>query len=173
MPHATLRFNLDESLAVPEQVLIDALHKVHLWHHLSESLSESQRNAVLDQTMTTLPVLSVGQTQLLSLSRAIVKKWILCSGIDGAPTATKPPLILDEATSSLDPITEGIILDVLDSEFADQGHTLIMVTHRPNSVTNRMREGKDFFVFMSNGKIDRVEKVGTVRENLVEIEGAN
>lgn len=175
MHHATLRFNVDETLVVPDAVVIDSLRKVHIWHHLSSHVEggEEQCRALLDKNLSALPVLSVGQTQLLSLARAIIKKWTLSSSAteDGRLSGTKPVLLLDEATSSLDPVTEGIIHDVIETEFSDQGHTIIMVTHRPSMLAGRMRESRDFFVVMSNGCIDEVKgaPAGKVRRNLVRI----
>ena len=76
--------------------------------------------------------LSGGQRQRLAIARAIV---------------TNPPiLILDEATSGLDPISEARVLrQVL---YHRQGKTTIIITHRPSAI-NRA----DWVVFLKKGKV--------------------
>lgn len=187
MPHASLRLNLDESGSVPDGVLATCLSTVRLWSHFWTSSSgqecadhdQSQELGpehyqdqeivamILETKLSALPVLSGGQTQLLALARALVKKWLLASstgsGTDGVDPAfganpTKPPLLLDEATASLDPVTEGIVYDVIDREFSEQGHTVIMVTHRPSVLAGRMRHGKgDMVVFLADGRVESVQ----------------
>lgn len=57
---------------------------------------------------------SVGQKQLFCLARAVLRGSVC--------------LILDEATSSLDPFTEQTLLQAANAAF--QGRTIIMITHR-------------------------------------------
>ncbi|KAF3769045.1 putative ABC transporter [Cryphonectria parasitica EP155] len=161
MPHATLRLNLDETGVVPNAVLAASLSTVRLWDHLSSrNLDDDQdQNGILDRKLSVLPVLSAGQTQLLALARALVKRWILCLDAHGG-TRVKPPLLLDEATASLDPVTEGIVHDVIDEEFSWRGHTVVMVTHRPSMLAGRMREGRDLLVFMKDGRVESVQSAG-------------
>lgn len=69
---------------------------------------------ILATSLNALPALSTGQSQLLALTRALVRKQILCN-----PAAyvdihlTKPIVLLDKVTSSLDPVTEGRIYDII------------------------------------------------------------
>jgi ATP-binding cassette subfamily C protein len=78
--------------------------------------------------------ISGGQKQKLAIARAI---------------ATNPSiLILDESTSSLDPVSEAQILDQLLS--SRLGKTTIVITHRP-SVINRA----DWIVFLENGQLQQ------------------
>ncbi|MFN9065741.1 MAG: ABC transporter ATP-binding protein, partial [Bdellovibrionales bacterium] len=58
--------------------------------------------------------LSIGERQLLGLARCLLQN--------------APILILDEATSALDPITEKIVLNVLENEAKSK--TLIFIAHR-------------------------------------------
>lgn len=78
--------------------------------------------------------LSGGQRQRLAIARAIV---------------TNPPiLILDEATSGLDPVSESRVLkQVL---YHRQGKTTIIITHRPSAV-NRA----DWVVLLNKGKVEQ------------------
>lgn len=76
--------------------------------------------------------LSGGQRQRLAIARAIVNE--------------PPVLILDESTSSLDPVSE---MEVLDQLFAHRrGQTTIMISHRPRSI-----ERADWIVMLENGQL--------------------
>ncbi|MDP8932791.1 MAG: peptidase domain-containing ABC transporter [Cyanobacteriota bacterium] len=76
--------------------------------------------------------LSGGQRQRLAIARAIVNE--------------PPVLILDESTSSLDPVSE---TEVLDQLFAHRrGRTTIMISHRPRSI-----ERADWIVMLENGQL--------------------
>ncbi|KAL6870410.1 P-loop containing nucleoside triphosphate hydrolase protein [Trichoderma novae-zelandiae] len=160
IPQATLRFNLDPHSVVSDEVLETALQKVGVWPLLS---SKSDTTAdVLNSELSALPVLSVGQNQLLAMARAIVRKHALAVGSDypGAD-APKPILLLDEATSSLDSATEEAIYDVLESEFIREGHTAVIVAHRLSVVLGRWRPEKDRIAWVEDG---RVPKVGRYEE---------
>ncbi|KAH8653767.1 ABC transporter [Xylariales sp. PMI_506] len=74
----------------------------------------------LDATMKSLP-LSQGQQQLFSLARAILMR----------PTRGKV-VLLDEATSSVDTLTDKIIQQVIKEEFKE--YTVITVAHRLDTI---------------------------------------
>ncbi|CZS88754.1 related to multidrug resistance protein [Rhynchosporium graminicola] len=156
----TLRFNLDPESFASDNVLIDCLRKVGLWPHLASSDSESDglaatvinltpidEHQTLDQKISQFKDLSVGQCQLLALSRAIIKASSLrLAGI-------QPVIILDEVTSSLDLETESTIYRIIDEEFTDQGLTVVIVAHRLGVLTKYMRVGRDDVVFMADGVV--------------------
>ncbi|KKY32101.1 putative atp-binding cassette [Diaporthe ampelina] len=85
LPQASLRFNLDPELKAPPSVVAAALRRTGLWglllgvgpdNHeetMSGDAEDSEETSVLDKPFTSLPVLSAGQTQLLALSRALVR----------------------------------------------------------------------------------------------------
>jgi ATP-binding cassette subfamily B protein len=76
--------------------------------------------------------LSVGQKQLLAIARTLVKN---------------PPLIIfDEATSSIDPVSEGLIQNALDPIMKDR--TVIIIAHR-KSTTQRCQ----FVAHIADGKM--------------------
>ena len=76
--------------------------------------------------------LSSGEKQLLGLARGILQD--------------SPILILDEATSALDPVTEKIVLNVLEKEAKNK--TLIFVAHRLQTL-----HFCDSILWLENGKI--------------------
>ncbi|CAG8907277.1 unnamed protein product [Penicillium egyptiacum] len=102
----TLRFNLDPRQCVIDAELIRAIEKVGLWDRVHAKGGLDMEFSVADW--------SVGQRQLLALSRAIVKRSAL--------------LILDEATSSVDWETDAIMHDIIEKEFSEQ--TIFAVVHR-------------------------------------------
>ncbi len=90
--------------------------------------------------------LSVGQRQLVAFARALAREPRL--------------LVLDEATSSVDPVTEHAIRTALDNIF--KGRTSLVVAHRLSTVLSA-----DRIIVMHKGK---VRETGTHRE-LMEARG--
>ncbi|TPR02115.1 Proline racemase family protein [Aspergillus niger] len=106
----TVRFNIDPfGSAADDATIIAALERLGLWTIIAAA-------GGLDAEMKAT-AWSAGQRQLLCLARAMVRG-----------SAGLKVLILDEATSSVDPDTEAIIQNVLDTEFQD--HTVLSVLHR-------------------------------------------
>lgn len=159
IPQATLRFNLDPYSIVSDEILQMALQKVGIWSLLSGRSGISTE--ILDSEFSALPVLSVGQQQLLAMARAIVRKHALAESDYPGADAPRPILLLDEATSSLDSVTEAAIYDVLESEFIQAGYTAVIVAHRLSVVAGRMRPEKDMVAWVEDG---RIVKVGRYEE---------
>ena len=63
-------------------------------------------------------------------------------------------LILDEATSGLDPVVRDEILDLLLDFVCDDEHTVILSTH----ITSDLEHIADYIVFMNHGKVFLKEK---------------
>ncbi|KAJ5405756.1 ABC transporter integral membrane type 1 [Penicillium sp. CMV-2018d] len=102
----TLRLNLNPRQSVIDAELVRAVEKVGLWDRVRAKGGLDMEFSAADW--------SVGQRQLIALSRALVKKSAI--------------LILDEATSSVNPETEAIMQDIIAKEFSQQ--TIIAVVHR-------------------------------------------
>lgn len=160
----TLRFNLDPDNSVSDSVIIGALSKAGLWSHFSAgdtqfrggtgtviNVSGFGEHPILGQKISQFHELSVGQFQLFALSRALIKASSL------RRSGLKPVVILDEVTSSLDPDTESTIYRIINSEFTEQGHTVIIVAHRISVLTTGYtKPGRDAVALMADGSLQEV-----------------
>ena len=112
-----------------------------------EEVYEAARLSHADQFIRMLPngydtvlsgdgeELSQGQRQLLSIARAAV--------------ANPPVLILDEATSGLDPVMRDDILDVFLEFVQDENHSILMSSH----ITTDLEKVADYITFIHQGKV--------------------
>ncbi|KAF7587664.1 hypothetical protein BBP40_006894 [Aspergillus hancockii] len=170
LPNETLRFNLNPDASIPDDALVVALNKVGLWSHFFEghtyiggepatviNIPGSSEHPILDQKVSIFQELSVGQRQLFALCRALVKVSSL------QHSGVKPVVVLDEVTSSLDPVTESIIHRIIDEEFTDRGHTVIIVAHRLGALEEHTKTGRDALALMADGQLQEViEDLGPV-----------
>lgn len=96
-------------------------------HHFIMTLSKGY-DTYLDDSVT----LSIGQKQLLTIARALLKD--------------SPLLILDEATSSVDTRTEELIQKAMDKLM--EGRTSFVIAHRLSTIRNA-----DLILVMKDGNI--------------------
>lgn len=162
--NASLRFNLDPTATVDDKDLKAALEKARLWQTLS-ARSTGTTSELLDQEMASLPPLSIGQVQLFAIARAIVQNYSYSasngySDDDSYPDQPKPILLLDEITSSMDSATETAVFNIIESEFVDHGHTVIIVSHRLGGLEGRLRHGVDNVAVLRNGKLTLEDDIG-------------
>ena len=111
---------------ISDEAVIDAAKVVGV-HHFIMTLPNGY-DTVLDDTVT----LSVGQKQLLTIARALLKD--------------SPLLILDEATSSVDTRTEELIQKAMDKLM--EGRTSFVIAHRLSTIRNA-----DLILVMRDGNI--------------------
>lgn len=170
MPNQSLRQHVDPNVLYSEEQIIRVLDAVRLWPHISAITSTGKPDAqpsynyelssthdILDRPLNHLPSLSLGQKQLLSLARAILRTERPAQ----LPFRDWPQsiLLVDEATSSLDRETEELALELIDRHFTRKSHTVIMVTHNLDAVMGTLRKGIDCVVYMEAARIHKIEIV--------------
>ena len=112
---------------ITREKTIEAAEYAHVDHLIKRF--ENGFDTVLNERAATL---SAGERQLIALARAVV---------------TDPKiLILDEATSNIDPITESLIQDAM--ERISKNRTVITIAHRLSTIKNA-----DTILVMHKGKI--------------------
>ncbi|KAI0117845.1 putative ABC transporter [Nemania sp. FL0031] len=163
LSNETLRFNLDPEAGALDDAIVTALAKVGLQSHffgsnadldkevnVKTAISGSSEHSVLDRKISQFQELSVGQYQLFAVCRALIKVSSLRrSGI-------KPVVLLDEVTSSLDTSTESTIYRIIDDEFSEKGHTVIIVAHRLGALEKYAKNGRDAVVLLADGRLQEV-----------------
>ena len=105
----TVRQNLDLSKTIPEPRLRDALNRVGLTQWLAEQPKDL--DAVIEERGRNL---SAGERQLLCMARCLLQD--------------APIVVMDEATSSVDPQSEEILVRATREFFKDR--TQIIIAHR-------------------------------------------
>jgi len=130
----TLRENLDVNQTLNDDDLIEALKKVGLqeWanpYDLLRPIEERGRN------------LSQGERQLLCMARCLLQDT--------------PVIVMDEATSSVDPQSEEILVRATEEFFRDK--TQIIIAHRLSTLQNC-----DRILWLQNGEIRMIGKPSEV-----------
>jgi ABC-type transport system involved in cytochrome bd biosynthesis fused ATPase/permease subunit len=179
LPDATLRFNLDHSALLADSTIMEVLEKTDLLAHFNSSAADGQikpnqeGHAILDEPLSSLPVMSGGQAQLLAMARAIIQLKVLDEPRDyrDRHSPLKPIILLDEVTSSLDAATEERVYDLVQEEFVSNGHTVLMVTHRVGSYARRLRRCQDKVVWMKDGEIEKIEEAAMLQARIDYLEG--
>ncbi|GKZ38125.1 hypothetical protein AbraIFM66950_010095, partial [Aspergillus brasiliensis] len=154
IPTASIRFNLHPYHRCSDDDIVQALKRTHLWDKIAAS--STGVDDMLNFPMSTFLPLSAGQMQLFALCRMLLRVRVTAS--------TKPIIILDEASSSLDLETEAILGDILREEL--KYHTVIMIAHRAEGIMDALRPGVDAIATMKDGKL-QVSVIGAFL-NLVE-----
>ena len=105
---------------------------------------------------------SQGQKQLLTIARAIL--------------ADNPILILDEATSGLDPVIRDDILEMFLDFIQDEEHSILVSSH----ITSDLEKIADYIVFIHEGKVlfsrpkdELTEQYGIIKCNAKQFDELN
>lgn len=134
----TLRFNIDPINECKDEEIISVLNNIGLWEILKE------KNILAEITEEGL---SVGEKQLICIARAIIRKSKI--------------ILTDEATASIDLVTEEKIQKALNNYFNQA--TIITIAHRIKTVINN-----DKILVLDKGK---VVEFGSPKELLNNKEG--
>jgi ABC-type multidrug transport system fused ATPase/permease subunit len=126
----TLRENIDLFNLYTDEEVIEILQRVGIFLGLSDRIEERGAN------------LSFGEKQLISLARCLLKD--------------SPFIILDEATANIDPHSEAILTETLETALKNK--TQIIVAHRLVTV-----EKCDMLIWIDQGQI---KKIGSAKEVL-------
>ncbi len=113
-----------------EKNVLSALEKAELNRFIS-SLPKGYNTDVGEQGVK----LSGGQKQRIALARALLTK--------------SPILILDEATSGLDPVMRDEVLDVFLDFIQDEQNSILLSSH----ITTDLEKVADYIVFIHKGRI--------------------
>ncbi|XP_039029269.1 ABC transporter C family member 3-like [Hibiscus syriacus] len=140
MFEGTIRSNLDPLEEYTDEQIWEALDKCQLGDgvrtkegRLDSSVSENEENW------------SMGQRQLVCLGRVLLKKSKI--------------LVLDEATASVDTVTDNLIQTTLREHFSDC--TVITIAHQITSVLD-----SDMVLLLSHGLIEEYDTPSSLLENM-------
>ncbi|KAG9081985.1 hypothetical protein FS749_007246 [Ceratobasidium sp. UAMH 11750] len=127
--HSTIRENLDIEGINSDAEIWQALDRVGMKDAVSAL--ENQLDTVLQDTVA----FSRGQRQLLCMARVLLRK--------------RKIVILDEATSSMDPQTDQKVREIISEEL--QGCTVLSVAHRIATIVNF-----DLILVLDEGKLAEI-----------------
>lgn len=83
--------------------------------------------------------------KLKHFSRGMTMKFSIAAALSHNPRL----LILDEATSGLDPVIRDDILDILLDFMQEEDHSVLVSSH----ITSDLEKIADYIVFLHNGKV--------------------
>ena len=136
----TLRENLCLGQACDDEAIIEVLQRVDLaeWlesqeHGLDMMIEERGRN------------LSLGERQLLCMARCLLQE--------------APVVVLDEATSAIDPQSEEILVRATDEFF--KGRTQLIIAHRLSTL-----EACDRILWLKDGMVYKLDDAKTILREL-------
>lgn len=141
MNFPNIRYQLDPFQIYSDAEVWDVLQKVNMVGvvrgmelGLDEPVAENGDN------------LSQGEKQLLCIARSLLRRAKI--------------LVLDEATSACDPVTDDIIQQVLKSECALNGTTVLTIAHRLHTIIDF-----DKILVMSAGQVAEYDSPGALLAN--------
>lgn len=143
-PHlfaGSVRYNLDPGNQFTDSELWTALEKTHV----KDTVSKLDKKLLAD-VHTAGGNFSVGERQLLCLTRAILMYASVISILINLSFRKAKIVVLDEATASLDLSTDKLIQKVIHDAFKDC--TVLLIAHRLENVSNM-----DKVLLMEGGRV--------------------
>lgn len=154
-PDISLRSNIDPMDHHSTEEITQALQQLHLWSHFQDVSTgccgqDNGDNRVVALPLSCFPPLSAGQTQILSLVRSLLRaRYEVRQG-------RKPIVLLDEPSANLDDEYESLSSRVIEEEFTDKGHTVLMITHSSKDLQERVKPARDVIIRINNGSMSVV-----------------
>jgi len=148
----SLRFNLDPLNLVKDADIQHLLKKSGLQDLLNKGTTSPSENETDENENNCLNLkieegghnLSIGEKQLICICRAVLRKNKI--------------VILDEATSNIDVITEQKILKLIKEEF--EHATVITIAHRLNTIIQ-----SDMVLLLANGELQEYDSPQALMSN--------
>lgn len=131
--------NLDPAEEVKDEAIVDLLKRANLG-----KLIEDDKDGINMQISEGGSNLSSGEKQLICLCRAALKRNQI--------------VILDEATSNIDVVTEKQVQQLIHTEFKDC--TMITIAHRLNTIMS-----SDKILVMDHGEVAEFDKPEVLKQN--------
>eukprot|EP01016_Furgasonia_blochmanni_P004503 TRINITY_DN11747_c0_g1_i2.p1 TRINITY_DN11747_c0_g1~~TRINITY_DN11747_c0_g1_i2.p1 ORF type:complete len:232 (+),score=47.39 TRINITY_DN11747_c0_g1_i2:769-1464(+) len=134
----TLRVNVDPLGQFSDEIIWRALEKCKLKESFEK---KGGLDALVSESGDSL---SIGEKQLLCIARAILKRTKI--------------VLMDEATSSIDVVTENIIQNTIKEEFKE--NTVITIAHRLNTIIH-----SDMILVLNFGEIAEYDSPVNLLQN--------
>ncbi|MHA1679674.1 MAG: ABC transporter ATP-binding protein [Promethearchaeota archaeon] len=147
-----LLYGVDEITPEIEEKMVEISKFLGL-HNFIEALPDGYSTKLKENSSN----ISIGQRQLMAFARALMTDPVI--------------LILDEATSSVDPYTESLIQDALDR--ARSGRTTIIIAHRLSTIKNADKIfviGKEMKGIIEQGTHDELIKANGKYKRLLDMQ---
>ncbi len=147
-----LLYGIDNVTTAMEQRMIEVSKLLGL-HNFVQTLPDGYDTMLKENASN----ISIGQRQLIAFARALMIDPVV--------------LILDEATSSVDPYTETLIQDALDK--AREGRTTIIIAHRLSTIKNADKIyviDKDKRGIIEEGTHDQLVKLNGRYKHLLDLQ---
>eukprot|EP00750_Incisomonas_marina_P027652 INCI6219.1.p1 GENE.INCI6219.1~~INCI6219.1.p1 ORF type:complete len:1792 (+),score=304.26 INCI6219.1:263-5638(+) len=142
----TIRSNLDPWDEFTDAQIWDTLESCEMKQFIENQETDGEKKGLDSEVTSGGSNLSVGQRQLLCLARAILRRAKV--------------LVMDEATGSVDTLTDGVIQRTLAAQAKETGCTVLTIAHRINTIFNN-----DLIIVMEQGRVVEMGPPGDLMQD--------